>query len=206
MKTLNPARARDYEVPSDASWTKMMPGESTLNFVYFQRFLGMPDDRRSYANVAKSLKLSCGTITNLGAKFKWVLRLAAYQSWVAQCETRDAIKLGERTRAAEARVAEKAFRFLEKQIDLHLSDRSDEAAMPFSAVIQAVESLGRFSRVGRGEPSEHKVTEKKESMDNLLAKLRDYSKARPTKQPEDIEINVSPPPQQPHDPRNQSGL
>jgi hypothetical protein len=184
----------------------MLAGESAMHYVYFQKFLQLPDDERSYARTAKALKLSVGHVTNIASRFKWTLRLAAYQSWVTDCETRAAFKLGEKTRMAEARVAEKAFRFIEAQIDLYLDDRGAEASMTYPALVQAIESLGRFSRVGRGEPSEHRMTEKKDSMENLLERIKDYNKTHSVKPPSDIEVNLQNPPREPHDPKNQSSL
>jgi len=204
--TTKPVRVRDYEVPADAIWTKLLPGESALWYAYFQRFLGLPDTERSYVNAAKALHLSTGHVTNIGARFKWVQRLSAFQAWIATCESRETIRLGEKTRAAEARVAEKAFRFLEGQLDLYLTGKGSEAVMPFATITQSIEGLGRFSRVGRGEPSEHRVSERKESMDTLMEKIKSYSREQRTREPAAIEVKVQNPPGQPHDPRNLTTL
>jgi hypothetical protein len=166
-----------YDLPSDATWNRPLEDESSLEFKIYLCFRGL-GEKRSLRDLAMRLGYSRSYIGHLSAEFKWSTRIAAYEEWLATKDAQERLRLNNRAVQREARLADRVLKLLEMNVARLLAqfEKDPESVMNVSALVQALESIGRFARVGRGEPSERLGVESKGSdpANDLLEALKRY--------------------------------
>jgi hypothetical protein len=166
-----------YDLPHDVSWNRRLEDESSLEFRIFLCYRGL-GEKRSLSDLAKRLGYSRSYIGHLSAEFKWAARISAFEEWLAGKDAQERLRLNARAIQREARLSDRVLELLEINIERLLKqfEEDPKSVMNVSALVQALESVGRFARVGRGEPSERVGIESQEdAAQSLLESLKKYS-------------------------------
>jgi uncharacterized protein YukE len=123
--------------------------------------------RGSFSKVAKLTGYNVTTIANYSREFKWALRIAAYDEFVARLMAEERLRLDRKTAQMEARMSNRLQRFLVLMADRLLEQAEKDSTMVLNpnALGQLAEAATRVARLGRGEATDRFDVNQKQSMD-----------------------------------------
>ncbi len=191
------------DVERGHEWS-IQPGEPPKVYALFLRYAKLPLEKRTLAELAKVSGLSKDRLGALSARFQWVSRADAYETWRLKirelahenAEIRRATQEAETVNTLSTAAFILATRYLERIQNvpktIPVLDRKGEPVMDTTTglakvkdnpewtvspgtLVELTESSIKLARLIRGEPGSAEEFERQRARDAMLAKLKDMA-------------------------------